>query len=78
MKKLLLTLLIPLITFSAVSYGEEINSLFGINLNDDAEKYFSSNYIDSNKYRYTETISGYFKRISHILFYTYHIQKYYR
>ena len=60
MKKLLIFLLLPLSIISSASYGEEINSLFGINLNDDAEKYFSSNYIDSNKYRYTETISGYF------------------
>ena len=49
MKKLLLLLLLPLSIISSASYGEEINSLFGINLNDDAEKYFSSNYINSNK-----------------------------
>ena len=60
MKKLLLTLLLPLITFSSVSYGEEINSLFGITLYDNAEKYVSSNYINSNKLKNTETLDGYF------------------
>tara|TARA_B100000959_G_scaffold197373_1_gene206453 strand:+ start:215 stop:763 length:549 start_codon:yes stop_codon:yes gene_type:complete len=60
MKKLLILLLLPLSIISSASYGEEVKSLFGINLNDDAEKYVSRNYIDSNKYKYTETISGYF------------------
>jgi hypothetical protein len=60
MKKLLLTLLIPLIAVSSVSYGEELNSLFGITLYENAEKYASSNYIDSNKIKNVETISGYF------------------
>jgi hypothetical protein len=60
MKKLLLTLLLPLITFSSLSYGDELNSLFGITLNDNAEKYVSSNYIDSNKFKNTETIDGFF------------------
>ena len=60
MKKLLLTLLLPLITLSSVSYGEEIKSLFGITLYDNAEKYVSSNYINSNKVKNTETIEGYF------------------
>ena len=60
MKKLLLTLLLPLITLSAVSYGEEINGLFGIAIYDNAEKYASSNYIDSNKFRNDETIDNYY------------------
>ena len=60
MKKLLLTLLLPLITFSSLSYGDELNSLFGITLYDNAEKHVSSNYIDSNKYKNLETIEGYF------------------
>jgi hypothetical protein len=60
MKKLLLTLLLPLSIISSTSYGEEINSLFGITLYDNAEKYVSSNYIDSNKYKNLETIEGYF------------------
>ena len=60
MKKLLLTLFLHLIALSSVSYGEEINSLFGITLNDNAENYVSSNYIDSNKLKNTETIKGYF------------------
>ena len=46
MKKLLLTLLLPLIIMSSASYGEEIKSLFGITLYDNAEKYVSSNYIN--------------------------------
>ena len=50
-----------LISFN--SYGEELNSLFGITLNDNAEKYVSSNYIDSNKYKHNETIDGYFSLI---------------
>ncbi|MDA9357507.1 hypothetical protein N9R34_01410 [Candidatus Thioglobus sp.] len=58
MKKLLILLFSILISLN--SYGEELNSLFGITLYDNAEKYVSSNYINSNKYRYTETISGYF------------------
>ena len=58
MKKLLILLFSILI--SSNSYGEELNSLFGITLNDNAEKYVSSNYIDSNKFKVDETISGYF------------------
>lgn len=42
------------------SNGEELNSLFGITLNDNAENYVSSNYINSNKYKNKETIEGYF------------------
>ena len=60
MKKLLLTLLLPLSIISSASYGEEINSLFGITLYENAEKYFSRNYIDSNKEKHIETLSGYF------------------
>ena len=60
MKKLLLTLLLPLSIISSASYGEELNSLFGITLYENAEKYVSSNYIDSNKYKNLETIEGYF------------------
>ena len=63
MKKLLLTLILPLIVLSSVSYGEELNGLFGITLYDNAEKYVSSNYIDSNKYKNSETIEGYFDLI---------------
>ena len=58
MKKLLILLFS--IFISSNSYGEEINSLFGITLYDNAEKYFSSNYIDSNKFKNDETIDGYF------------------
>ena len=58
MKKLLVLLFSILITFN--SYGEELKSLFGITLYDNAEKYVSSNYIDSNKYKNLETIEGYF------------------
>jgi len=62
MKKIILISLISLfsILVSVNSYGEELNSLFGITLNDNAEKYVSSNYINSNKYKNTETIEGYF------------------
>ena len=61
MKKLLLTLLLPLSIISSASYGEDLNSLFGITLYDNAEKYVSSNYIDSNKFKHDETIDGYFE-----------------
>ena len=60
MKKILLTFLLPLIALSSVSYGEEINSLFGITLNDNAENYVASSYIDSNKVKNRETIEDYF------------------
>jgi hypothetical protein len=58
MKKLLILLFSILISFN--SYGEELNSLFGITLYDNAEKHISSNYIDSNKTKNRETIDGYF------------------
>jgi len=61
MKKLLILLFSIFISLN--SYGEEINSLFGITLYDNAEKYVSSNYIDSNKFKNTETIEGYFDLI---------------
>ena len=48
------------ILISYNSYGEEINSLFGINLYDNAEKYISSSYIDSNKFKNDETIDNYY------------------
>lgn len=60
MKKLLLTFLLPLSIISSLSYGGEVDSLFGITLNDNAEKYVSSNYIDSNKVKDNETIEDYF------------------
>jgi hypothetical protein len=58
MKKLLILLFSILISFN--SLGDEIKSLFGISLYDNAEKYVSSNYIDSNKYKNLETTEGYF------------------
>jgi hypothetical protein len=61
MKKLLtilLSLLIPI-----TSYGVELNTLFGISLLDNAEKHFSSNYIESNKFKNDETIDGYFSLV---------------
>ena len=48
MKKLLILLFSILISLN--SYGGELNSLFGITLFDNAEKYVSSDYIDSNKF----------------------------
>jgi hypothetical protein len=60
MKKLLITLLLSLSIISSSSYGEELNSLFGINLYENAEKYFSSNFIDSNKIDRVETLSGFY------------------
>jgi len=60
MKKLIIILLLPLSIISSASYGEEINGLFGITLYDNAEKYVSSNYIDSNKFEHGETIDGFF------------------
>ena len=58
MKKLLILLFSILISLN--SYGEELDSLFGITLYDNAEKYVSSDYIDSNKFKHDETIDGYF------------------
>ena len=58
MKKLLILLFSILISFN--SYGQELNSLFGITLYENAEKYVSSNYIDSNKLINTETVKGFF------------------
>ena len=42
------------------SYGKELNTLFGITLYDNAEKYVSSSYINSDKSKNTETLDGYF------------------
>ncbi len=58
MKKLLVLLFSILISFN--SYGEELNSLFGITLYDNAEKYVSSNYIDSNKFDHDESFDNYY------------------
>ena len=58
MKKLLALLFSLLISFN--SYSEELKSLFGVTLYDNAEKYVSSNYINSNKYKNIETTEGYF------------------
>ena len=58
MKKLLILLFSLLISFN--SHGEELKSLFGITLYDNAEKYVSSNYIDSNKIDRVETLGGFF------------------
>jgi hypothetical protein len=58
MKKLTILLFSIFISFN--SYGEELNSLFGITLNDNAEKYVSSDYIDANKYKDHETLRGYY------------------
>ena len=58
MKKLLILLFSILISFN--SYGGELNSLFGITLNDTAEKYLSSNYINLNKVKDNETLDGFF------------------
>ena len=53
MKKLLALLFSLFVSLG--SYGEEIKSLFGIALYDNAEEYFSSDYINLNKYKYSET-----------------------
>jgi len=58
MKKLLLLLFLILVSLN--SNGKEFNTLFGITLNDNAEKYVSSNYINSNKSKNNETLDGYF------------------
>jgi hypothetical protein len=58
MKKLFLLLFSVIISFN--SYGAELNNLFGITLYDNAEKYVSSDYIDSNKWKNNQTIDGYF------------------
>ena len=61
MKKLRILLFSILISFN--SYGQELNSLFGVNLYENAEKYVSSNYINSNTFKNQETIGGYFDLI---------------
>ena len=61
MNKLLALLFLSLISIN--SHGDELNSLFGIDLYENAKTHFSSNYIDSNKYKNTETIDGYFNVI---------------
>ena len=58
MKKLLLILFSLMLSFN--SYGAELNNLFGITLYDNAEKYVSSSYINSDKLKNTETLDGYF------------------
>ena len=58
MKKLLVLLFLMLVSLG--SYAEQLNNLFGITLYENAEKYVSSNYINSNKYKNVETLSGYF------------------
>ena len=58
MKKLLILLFSLLISFN--SNGKVLDSLFDITLNDNAEKYFSSNYINSNKRKNHETLDGFY------------------
>ena len=58
MKKLLLLLFSILFSFN--SYGEELKSLFGITLYDNAEKHVSSNFIDSNKFDHDESSDNYY------------------
>ena len=58
MKKLLIPLFSILISLN--SYGIELDSLFGITLNGNAEKYISSNYINSNKQKNHETLDGFY------------------
>jgi NAD+ synthase len=59
MKKLLILLFSILISLN--SNGEELNTLFGITLNDNAEKYVSSNYINSNISKNSETLEEFNK-----------------
>ena len=61
MKKLFILLFLIPISFN--SYGEELNGLFGITLYDSAEKYVSSNYIDSNKKVHSESYGNYYDLI---------------
>ena len=49
MKKLFVTIFLSSVLLSPVSYGAGLNSFFGITLNDNAEDYVSSNFIESNK-----------------------------
>jgi hypothetical protein len=58
MKKLLILLFSILISFN--SYAGELNSLFGITLNDNAEKHFSISYVESFKSENADTLDGYF------------------
>ena len=62
MKKVLILLFSLMISFN--SFGGDIKSLFGITLNDTAEKYVSSNYINSNKVKDNETLDGFFSLYS--------------
>jgi len=61
MKKLTILIFSTLISFN--SSGKELDGLFGITLNDNAEKYVTSNYINSNKLKHNETIDGFFSLI---------------
>jgi hypothetical protein len=58
MKKLLILLFSLLISFN--SNATELDSLFGISLYGNAEKYVSSKHINTNKTKNRETIDGYF------------------
>ena len=49
MKKLFVTIFLSSVLLSSVSYGAGLNGFFGITLNDNAEDYVSSNFIESNK-----------------------------
>ena len=63
MKKLFVTIFLFSVLLSSVSYGAGLNGFFGITLNDNAEDYVSSNFIQSNKGKHRETIDGFFNLI---------------
>lgn len=58
MKKLFILLFSILVSYN--SHGDEIISIFGLTLYDNAEDFYSSSYINSNRYKNDETIEGYF------------------
>lgn len=60
MKKLFVTIFLSSVLLSSVSYGAGLNGFFGITLNDNAEDYVSSTFIESNKGKHRETLDGYF------------------
>jgi len=59
-KTALLSLLLPLGFISPPSYAEELTSLFGITLHDNAENYVTKEYIENYKHKDYETSGGYY------------------
>ena len=59
--KKLIFLLMPIIFFNSLqAKSDEFQSLFGIRLYENAEKYFKIKYIKSNKFKNKETFDGFY------------------